>query len=457
MKYVFGGSFLVLVLLSVVAWLWRPHETDTRIPLIWVSDDNPLRREQIALFNRLYPKYHLKLDPQNGGLEKVIVQSLAGVGPDLFDNYSGWQLDVYVRSGIALDCTNELARRGISTKDIWPCLTNLIVDRGRVYGYLDNASAPAIWYNKQLFDDAGVPYPKPNWTWDDFISIAKRLTKRDKYGRPLQLGFIGSWDWKSILAEWGGHIYSPAGTRCTLDSPQAIAALQFMKDLTFKYKIMPSLAEETTMARAGGWGADMITLFGSGRGAMAIGGRWWLAVLRQPSYAHLRLGVVPMPPGPTGRIVGNGRSTLINRFSKHREGALTFLEYMHSKAWNELVNEQADALAPVMKYDYTNTFLHNPKYPKEDYNEVWRSALERATPEQVSYFVNGATVDRILSDKTELIRLGGSVPKAMREATRLINKAIVDQLRRDPVLKKQYFEKLAHGAKPAWNRPEDAP
>jgi len=249
MKYVFGGSFLVLIALSVVAWLWQPRDTDQRIRLIWVSDDNPLRREQIAVFNRLYPRYHLELDPQNGGMEKVVVQSLAGVGPDLFDCYSGWQLGVYVRSGIAMDCTDDLARRGVLPSDVWPCLTNLFMRRGRMYGYLDNASAPAIWYNKQLFDDAGVPYPKPDWTWDDFVSIAKRLTKRDERGRPLQLGFIGYWDWKSVLAEWGGHIYSPAGTRCALDSPEAIAALQFMQDLTFKYEVMPSLSEETTMAR----------------------------------------------------------------------------------------------------------------------------------------------------------------------------------------------------------------
>ena len=166
MKYVFLSGFLVLLCLSVVAWLWQPRHDDTRIELIWCSDDNPVRRGQIELFNRLYPKYRLRLDPQNTGMEKVIVQSLAGVGPDLFDCYNGYQLSAFVRSGIALDCTEELARRGIDVNEVWPSLHNLFVLEGRVYGHLDNASARAVWFNKRIFDEEGVPYPTPDWTWD---------------------------------------------------------------------------------------------------------------------------------------------------------------------------------------------------------------------------------------------------------------------------------------------------
>ncbi|MBI5091824.1 MAG: extracellular solute-binding protein [Candidatus Hydrogenedentes bacterium] len=242
MKYVFAGSFLAMIALSAVAWWWQPREVDERIPLVWCCDDAPIRREQIALFNQLHPKYRLMLDPQNGQLEKVIVQSLAGVGPDIFDCYYGWGLDAFVRSGIALDCTDEFARRGTDIDEVWPCVKKLSVYEGRVYGHPGNAHAPAVWFNKQLFDEAGVPYPSPDWTWDDFIEIAKRLTKRDERGRPLQLGFIGYWEWKSVVSEWGGHIFNPEGTRCLLDSPEAIAALQFMQDLTYKHHVAPSLS-----------------------------------------------------------------------------------------------------------------------------------------------------------------------------------------------------------------------
>jgi len=438
MKYVFVFSFLGMALLSVFAWLWQPKaEEDGRIDLVWISDDNPVRREQIELFNKLYPKYRLRLDPQNiaYGMEKTIVQCLAGVGPDLFDCYNGFQLTAYIRSGIAF-----------------------VVQEGRVYGHPDNAHAPAIWYNKAIFDEAGEPYPSNDWTWDDLIPVAKRLTQYDRRGQPIRFGLmVDKFDWQSVFpAEWGASVYTPEGTRSALDSPEAAAAAQFYQDLIYREKIMPSPTEETSMASQGGWGTGTITLFGAGRAAMAVGGRWWLCILRKKDYAHLRLGAVELPRGPSRRIFGGGRATLINANSKNLEGALTFLEYMHSQSWNDLVNKQADALAPVIKYNYTKAFEFNPEHPEEDYNVVWRTALENATPLEVSPYLNGQAVDRLWLKQTDLLRENLKTgAEAMADTAQKINELIIEQLKIDPYSKKQYLEAIAKGAAPAWDRPED--
>jgi len=461
MKLVFVSSFAVLVLLSVVAWMWRPAErTEGRTEIVWISDDNPVRREQIELFNRLYPQYHLRLDPQNAGMEKTIVQCLAGVGPDVFDCYSGFQLTAFVRSGIAMDCTDAMAERGIDVYANWPCLIPLVVQDGRAYGHPDNTHAPALWFNKNLFDEAGIPYPRGGWTWEEFIPIAQKLTRFDDRGRPIQFGLMmGSWDWTSIfLGQWGASIYNPQGTRSALDSPEAAAAAQFYQDLIHKYGVLPSPTAETAMATSGGWGSGVISLFGAGRGAMAVGGRWWLCILRNKDYANLRLGAVELPYGPSKRIFGGGRSTLVNAKGNRIEGALKFLEYMHGKPWNDLINRQADGIGPVIKYNYTEEFLLNPEHPEEDYNAVWRTALENAIPMEVSPYVNGQTVDRILLKQGDLLRENLKTgAEAMRDSARAINKAIIEQLEADPVLKERYYRDVAAGAKPAWDRPEDAP
>ncbi len=461
MKYVFTIAFVAMGLLSVVAWMWRPHpDTTGRAEIVWISDDNPMRREQIDLFNRLYPEYHLKLDPQNGGMEKVIVQSLAGVGPDVFDCYSGFQLAAYVRSGIAMDCTQEFAARGIDVNGIWPSIRPTFILDGRVYGTLGNAGAPGIWFNKALFDEAGIPYPGHSWTWDQFIPIAQRLTRYDDRGRPVQFGImIGIWDWIPVfLGEWNASYYTKEGTRSALDSPEAAAAAQFYQDLIYKHKVLPTPTQETAMATSGGWGSGVISLFGAGRAAMAVGGRWWLCILRGKDYAGLRLGAVEVPAGPSRRVFGVGRSTLVNAKGKNIEGALKFLEYMYGPHWNNLVNRQADALAPVMKYNYTDEFLFNPEHPEEDYNAVWRTGMEDAAPMETSPYVNGQTVDRIMLKQGDLLREGlKSGAEAMRDAAKAVNEAIVEQLRTDPSLKERYDRDLAAGARPAWDRPEDAP
>ena len=115
-----------------------------------------------------------------------------------------------------------------------------------------------------------------------------------------------------------------------------------------------------------------------------------------------------------------------------------------------------------MKYhygEYEDEFLYNPEHPEEDYNAVWRTALERANPLEVSPYVNGITVDRILMrEETDKVWANlKTAEEALRDATRIINRAIVEQLQQDPVLRERYFQDLAQGARPAWDREEDAP
>jgi len=440
MKVFFAVTFGILVLLSVAAWKIKPKsDTGGKIPLVWVSDDNPTRREQIALFNRLHPGYELRLDPGNTGMEKVIVQSLAGVGPDLFDCYDAYSLAAYVRSGVAWDITDQLAKAGIDVhRDVWPAVLPLITRDGRVYGYPTNAAVNAIWINKDLFDRAGVPYPTGTWTWQQFLPVARRLTLRDERGRVRQFGLFCDWyNWPQFVMQWGGRIYTPDGTRCVLDSPQAVEGIQFLHDLMYKYRVMPSPVEEATIATQGGWGSGTISFFAGGKGAMALGGRWWLCSMR--SYERLRLGVVECPYGKIRVFRGYGRATLINRNSPRRDEALEFLRYEAGKDYNALVNHQADALSPAIRYCYTPEFLHDPEYPQEGFNAVWRDVMKYSEPEDISPFVNGQAAARILNKQLDLVKNDQkSVAAALRDAARQVNEEIGKTLDRDPSLRVRY-------------------
>lgn len=449
MKLFFAATLIALLILSAVAWRMQPRQVeDGKTVLIWTSDDNPARREQIDLFNRLHPEYLLRLDPNNSGMEKVIVQSLAGVGPDLFDCYDGYQLSAYVRSGIAWDVTEELKRAGVDVEnDVWQAVHPNILHEGRVYGFPTNAAANAIWINRDLFDRAGIPYPKGPWTWDQFLEVAKRLTIRDERGRAKQFGLVCDWwNWPQFVMQWGGRIYSEEGTRCVVDSPEAIAGVQFMHDLIYKYRVMPSPVEEAAMATQGGWGSGTITQFGAGRAGMALGGRWWLCTLR--SYQNLRLTAVEAPHYRNRIFRGYGRATLINKNSPRRQDALKFLLYMAGREYNELINAQADGNAPVKRWSFTPIYLHNPQFPQEDYNAVWRDVLSAAVPDQVSPFVNGQAASRILNKQLDLVKSDQKSPAdAMRTAAQEINAEIRRNIERDPTLRQRY-EALTGGAPP---------
>jgi ABC-type glycerol-3-phosphate transport system substrate-binding protein len=134
--------------------------------------------------------------------------------------------------------------------------------------------------------------------------------------------------------------------------------------------------------------------------------------------------------------------------SPRREQAMEFVLFMASRDYNELINHQADALGPVRRFAYTDTYLHDPDFPEEDYNEVWRTALEYAEPESTSPFVNGYTVARIQSRQLDLVKNNAKTPaEAMRAVAREVNAEIARTISKDPDLRAKYEAALRGGGK----------
>jgi len=444
MRTFFGLALLALLALGGVAARLRPRPADPRtVPLVWASDDNPARRDQIDLYNRRHPGQTLSLDPNNTGLEKVVVQSIAGVGPDCFDAGEG-SLSVLIAAGIVEDITDDLARRGIVIeRDTWPAVQSIVLRDGRAYGVPTNAAADAIFINKAMFREAGEPFPKTPWNWNELVSLAKRLTVRGPDGKAKRFGLLVDWNsWPGFVIQWGGEVFTPDGTRCVVDSPEAIAGVQFLHDLIYVHRVMPSPVEEAAIAASGGWGSGVITQFGGGRkAAMAFGGRWWLCTLRdRTQFPGLELTAVEAPTH-AGRVFhGYGKGTFVNARSPRKEAALDLLAYMMGTEYGQLINDQADGLAPTRAVCYAPGYDRNPKFPEEDYNAVWRATLERSVPNKMSPYVNSQAANRILTRQMDLVKNDQKpVAQALRDAAREVNAEIAATLERNPALKAKWL------------------
>lgn len=443
MKAVFTGAFALLLLLSGVAWSVLPKPVEAgKTQIIWASDDNPARRGQMDGFNKISPDARVILDPNNTGLQKVVVQSLAGVGPDVFDSGEG-TLNVLIDADLAWDVTDELKKRGVDVEaDTWKAMQTICLRDGRAYGVPSNAAANALFINKAIFDKMGVPYPVGPWKWKEFLPLAQKMTLRDNRGRATQFGILVEWWlWPQFVIQAGGRTFSEDGTKCVIDSPEAIAGVQFLHDLIYKYKVMPSPVEEAAMATQGGWGSGTITQFGEGhKAAMALGGRWWLCTLRnKKQFPDLKMTVCEAPHFDKRVFMGYGRATFINKASPRREEALKFLLYMAGPDYNRIINKQADALAPVMKYCYLPETLHDPDFPDEDKNQVWLDAMKYAESNPTSPFVNNQAATRILTRQLDLVKNDQKlVPDALRDAAREVNAEIQKTLARNPSLKAKY-------------------
>ena len=195
---------------------------------------------------------------------------------------------------------------------------------GKLYGLNIAFGGQILYYNKDLFKEAGIPDPYQQWkagkwTWTEYLDAAKKLTKRDKNGRTLQYGTLMPHHW-TVIWSFGGELVSPDYKRCVLDSPESIRALQFMKDLRWKYRVNPTPAE----------GAMSAFNFNSGRVAMYFGWSGQTPVILENAKGF-RWDIAPVPAGPAGRFTplkGNVMTTYVE--CKHPREAYEFIKYVTS-------------------------------------------------------------------------------------------------------------------------------
>jgi hypothetical protein len=131
-----AALFLPFVSLWVAADRSRPSGPSGTVELVWVSDDNPARAQQIQLFEQVaarqgHPELRCRLDPGNGGMDKVIIQTVGGVGPDLFDVYGKTELTAYAEAGIPWGVTAKIRQAGIGPELLWPSMRREVMHEGR--------------------------------------------------------------------------------------------------------------------------------------------------------------------------------------------------------------------------------------------------------------------------------------------------------------------------------------
>ncbi len=431
MKIFFVIFIIILIAGSYLAWHLNPADSEKgKTRLVWISDNSPVRREQIDLFNRRYPDLRLTLDPGNLVMEKIIVQSLAGIGPDVFDAAGLYVLDRFAESGVALDLTDLAPRYGFNPGRTWPSVAGYTRIAGRQYAFPSNVYANVIFYNKNLFDKFHVPYPPRDMTWDQFVALGRQLTRRSSDGRGYEcFGAINIY-WYELVLQAGGSIFSPDGLHCTLDSPQAVEAIQFYTDLTRKYHIMPSSEDEAAMGGEGGWGAGYLKWFGAGRLAMIRISRWGLITFRQFENLKGRLGVCHQPWKRKKVCLVGAKLIAVNKHTKNIDAAMKFMKFLTSDEFNRQVVRTADYLPPVPKYARSEEFLHDPAHPEENFNDIFIEAVERGVRPEISPFVSPTATLNIVTTQLDLVCSGSkSPPQACRDMTLAVNKLIYQNLR----------------------------
>jgi multiple sugar transport system substrate-binding protein len=206
---------------------------------------------------------------------------------------------------------------------------------GKFTAWVIGHSPRLMFYNVDIFEEAGVPLPPTewtadNWTWDDFVEVSKKLTiPGERFGSLIYLdtGF------EQTFAVNNGEpdgIYSSDGRTFTLANPNAAEAIQWATDLTCVHKVQPA------------WGdlqSDDIDLQMFAQGRLAMMYRQFSSIpYIEEAVKDINWDVAPPPAGPKGQLTESSVVTYsIPEKAKNPEAAWDLLKFLTTKEGGEIL------------------------------------------------------------------------------------------------------------------------
>ena len=205
-------------------------------------------------------------------------------------------------------------------------------DGGRTVAYSVASEVLGLWYNKDMFDAAGIPYPPTRiedaWSWDEFIEVARQLTFDANGNHPgdpdfdarniVQYGaYVNQWAWQ--MEVWalsnGGRWYSQDGTSIIFDAA-AIEGMQKVYDLHLVHQVAP-YNEATT-------DNGFLDSIGAGNVAMATDGQWSVGFT---AFNDVNYGVAVLPYMQRPANITAGGPVGIFAQTDHPQEAAEFLRW----------------------------------------------------------------------------------------------------------------------------------
>lgn len=258
-----------------------------------------------------------ELTPYAQYFQKLETAATGGALPDVLW-MNGPHIVQYAEGKVIVPLSDLASKDNYSLDNYPKSLVDLYTVDGKLYGIPKDFDTTGLWYNKKIFDEAGVPYPDNTWDWNKLKEVAKKLTNKDKgvYGFAALMGNQGGY--YDFIWQNGGHIISEDGKSVGFDQPEAIEALKY--NISFiKEGLSPTQAQMTETAPS--------ELFSSGKIAMMFDGPWMV-----PEYKkNPDLNVAVVPKGKQRAVSIHGLSNVIAANTKHKEAAWKFVQFLGSK------------------------------------------------------------------------------------------------------------------------------
>lgn len=329
----------------------------------------------IAAFQEQNPGITVTYTPGLAGSEynaKLLSSAAAGALPDTMFVAAESYRQIVAR-GALMELTDKFNEEFPLDDFIESSRTIMEID-GKVYGISSCTVSPIVYYNKDVFDAAGIEYPSadPNecWTIDEFREVAKQLTTDEIYG-VYGLETVADTLNAQILSN-GGTRYNEDYTESTMNTPEVKEVFEIIKAVRVEDGSAP---DATTLDAVGMTAKQMLQ---TGQVAMLVDGSWSLQEL---AASGMNIGMAPLPS--YGEVLTTGQAHLhaIAANTEYPEEAWTFLTFLSGMDYQgELVRQ---GLWMPNRYSMYEDDMVEQWYDEEVHGDSYRLMLD--------YFMNAVT------------------------------------------------------------------
>lgn len=271
---------------------------------------------------------------------RLLTQIAGGLAPDVMRIDSYYFVD-FLRTGALMDITPLIARDGLDMGLYYPAGLLDSMHEGRYYGLPWGTAPLYMIVNLDMFDDAGLTVPDPNWDWDDFEELIHKLSRgegtRRQYGFALEPVMVHLFP---FLWGEGADLFDETLTRFALNEPKAVSVLDRFAKMVAD-RLLPDPANFLTPEVLNRWVINNAV-------AMRMGSAQEVLALQQAE--DLRFIVMPMPGGPVVKntTVYKSNTVGISASSQNVEAAWTFLKFLRGPGLEgEKLYMQANRIPPT--------------------------------------------------------------------------------------------------------------
>jgi len=359
-------SILLIGSMILTACGGKPAEpTLLRVWIQW--GDNPAQIQE--LFDKYTKESGIKVEVTAPLEEDKILPALTGSDPpDVLVLSGGDLVKSYAKEGMVAELTDAIKTGGMDLNDFFPAPLNQCKAGDKIYCLPWGTDMYALFWNKDLFEAAGLDPETPPQTLEELVEFSDQLTKVGADGKLEQIGFLPDQAWGHsdlYIRMFGGFWYSEDGAHVTANSQPMIDALTWQQQFYTKYGV------DEVLAFSSGWGDAYMSPdypFYTGKLAMYVDGEW----MTGPNFIskfkpEQSYGVAPFPypadhPERASTAVVQGTVAVIPAGVKNKDAAAKLLAWMMSPA---VVAEEmcVNANLPTSKKAAEDKcFTANPKF-----------------------------------------------------------------------------------------------